>query len=355
MNTITVNAKSGKSKLLINEKIVNLDKYCNPSETVIITDNNIADIYGSSFSNFKKIVINSGENNKNLETVSNIYTKLLDLSCDRHSFLVGIGGGVITDITGFAASTFLRGIGYGFVPTTLLSQVDASLGGKNGVNFMGIKNIIGTFSQPEFVIIDVDTLKSLSMKEFISGIGEIIKYSIISGPDFFNLLAGNLDSIISGFDKKEPDMLNSLLTGFIEQSIKIKADIVEKDEKETGLRRILNLGHTLAHAIEIAENIAHGAAVIKGIKFAADLSTREGFLDAEENRKITLLLELSGVSIVPGVKTEKEKIKEIICHDKKKNRDSIDFVFIKKIGDVFTSNITLKKLMEAIDDMCISR
>ena len=357
MKTITVTAKSGESRLLINEKLGNLYKYCNINETVIITDSNIARLYGNSFSNFRTIIIDDGEKNKNIETVTDIYKKLLEFSCDRHSFIVGIGGGVVTDITGFAASTFLRGVKYGFVPTTLLAQVDAAIGGKNGVNFMGIKNIAGTFSQPDFVILDVDTLKTLDIKEFISGIGEIIKYSVISGRDFFNLLADNLSSIISEFQKKPMaginTGMNNFLPYFIEESLKIKADIVEKDEREKGLRKILNLGHTLAHAIEITENIPHGAAVIKGIKFAGDLSAKEGFLDIEENRKITSLLELTGVPLSLG--TKREKIKEALFHDKKKKGDSIDFVFIKNIGDVFVSNIKLETVMEAIDDMCINR
>ena len=362
MKTITVTAKSGKSRLLINEKLKNLHKYCNIDETIIIMDKNIARLYGNSFNDFKTIIIDGSEKNKNIETVVNIYKKLLEFSCDRHSFIVGIGGGVVTDITGFVSSTFLRGIRYAFVPTTLLSQVDAAIGGKNGVNFMGIKNIIGTFSQPDFVIFDVDTLKTLDIKEFISGIGEIIKCSIISGKEFFNLLSDNLYNIISKF--KEHCLLENvpvynglenLLYYFIEESLKIKADIVEKDEKEAGLRKVLNLGHTLAHAIEITENIPHGAAVIKGTKFASDFSTKEGFLDIEENRKITSLLELTGVSLSLGIKTDRDKIKEALFHDKKKKGDTIDFVFIKNIGSVFISNIKIEKIMEAIDDMCINR
>ncbi|MCL2792023.1 MAG: 3-dehydroquinate synthase [Spirochaetaceae bacterium] len=360
MKTIKVTAKSGESRLLINEKLENLHKYCNIDKTVIITDNNIAHLYGNSFSNFKTITIEGSEESKNIETVAKIYEKLLGFSCDRHSFIVGIGGGVVTDITGFVASTFLRGVRYGFVSTTLLAQVDAGIGGKNGVNFMGIKNIIGTFSQPDFIIIDLDTLKTLDIKEFISGIGEIIKYSIISGKGFFDLLADNLSSVISKFkenrlqDNALPcSEVNSLLSYFIEESLIIKADIVEKDEKEAGLRKILNLGHTLGHAIEITENIPHGAAVIKGIKFASDLSTREGFLDIEENRKITSLLELTGVPL--EIKSKRDKIKEALSHDKKKKGDNIDFIFIKNIGDVFISSIKLKTVMEAIDDMCIGR
>jgi len=362
MKTITVTTRSGKSRIIINEKLENLHKYCNINETVIIMDKNIARLYGDSFNDFKTIIIDGSEKNKNIETVLKVYEKLLEFSCDRYSFIVGVGGGVVTDITGFVASTFLRGIRYAFVPTTLLAQVDASVGGKNGVNFMGIKNIIGTFSQPDFVFIDFDTLKTLDIKEFISGIGEIVKCSIISGREFFDLLSDNLHDVISKFkehrlpeDSQPNNDLENLFLYFIEESLKIKADIVEKDEKESGLRKVLNLGHTLAHAIEIAENIPHGAAVIKGIKFASDFSTKEGFLDIEENKKITSLLELTGVPLSLGIKTEQDKIKETLAHDKKKKGDTIDFVFIKNIGDVFISNIKIEKVMEAIDDLCINR
>ncbi|MCL2294100.1 MAG: 3-dehydroquinate synthase [Spirochaetes bacterium] len=356
MKTITLAAKSGQSRLLINERLENLHKHCDVNKTVVITDKNTADLYGNGFKNFKTIIISGEEKDKNLETAGTIYKKLLEFSCDRHSFIVGLGGGAVTDMTGFVASTFLRGVRFGFVPTTLLAQVDAGIGGKNGVNFMGSKNMIGTITQPDFVIIDANTLKTLSAREFISGIGEIIKYSIIAGEDFFNQLAGNLYLIISEFQKKSlSEKTEAILSYLIEESIKIKVDIVEKDEKETGLRKVLNLGHTLAHAIELTEDIPHGEAVIKGIKFAADFSTREEFLNIEENRKITNMLELTGVSTYLGIKTKRDKIKEAICHDKKKKQDTIDFVFIRNAGDVFVSNIKLKTIWEVVDDMCINQ
>lgn len=348
MERFTVKTDSGNTEVLVGEKVQNLKLYCDTASAVVITDANVFSLYGKAFDGFKTIVIKGGENNKNLETVSYIYEKLFSWGVDRKSFIAAVGGGVVTDIAGFAASTYMRGIRYGFVSTTLLAQVDAGIGGKNGVNFMGAKNIIGTFTQPEFVIADTSSLSTLAGEEILSGLGEIIKHSIISGGGFFDYACSNAGKIAAGCSGQEKE---ELLKHFITSSIKIKAAVVEQDERETGLRRVLNLGHTLAHAIEMEEGIPHGIAVIKGLKFAADFSKASGYMEDSEHRKILTLLESTGVDT--AVRARRARIKELLLHDKKLEKSVINFVFMRKAGDVFSMGIPAAGIMEALDDMCI--
>lgn len=353
MEKITINSCSGKSEIVIGEKLENLKKYCGSDNPIVITDNNVASLYGRELEGYRKIVIGNGEKSKNLKTLEYIYEKMFEFNADRSSYVAAVGGGVVTDIAGFAASTYMRGLRYGFVSTTLLGQVDASVGGKTGFNLGEAKNLIGVFSQPEFVIIDMGMLATLSLDDYLSGLGEIIKHSIIAGGSFLE----KASEAVTPQSCREMALFSpenkELLSYFISESVKIKSSVVEKDEKESGLRRILNLGHTLAHAIEIEEGIAHGKAVLKGIKFSADFSLSEGFLGPEEHKKIISLLENTGVSL--GADAERKNIKKLVIHDKKKVKDGIYFVFIRSGGDVFAEKIPAEKLLEAIDDLCVGR
>lgn len=353
MERFTVKAASGTTDVLIGESLENLHSCIRGRNAVIITDKNVESHYGKFFERYKRIVINTGEGEKTLKSAEYIYKKLFEYNADRRTLVIGIGGGVVTDITGFTAATYMRGLSYGFVSTTLLAQVDASIGGKNGVNFMGVKNIIGTFTQPEFVLIDTETLKTIPPEEFTSGVGEILKHCIISGGTVFDTASDSLSRDNFGKIQLKDKKGGDLLPFFISQSIKTKAKVVANDEKEEGLRRILNLGHTIAHAIEIEEKLPHGIAVIKGIKFASDFSASEGFLEKGENIKITALLEKTGVDL--KIKGEREKIIKLLQHDKKKENSDIYFVFIRKPGDVFSMKIPLEKLTGALDDLRIGR
>ncbi len=353
MEKFTVKAASGSTDVLIGEKTANLKNYIRGRNTIIITDNNVASHYGKLFEGYKTIVIKTGEDHKNLQSVEFIYKKLFEYGADRRSLVIGIGGGVVTDITGFASATYMRGLSYGFVSTTLLAQVDASIGGKNGVNFMGAKNIIGTFTQPEFVVIDTDTLNTIPVEEITSGMGEILKHCIISGGKIFDTASDSVSPDNTGRIKITGSGGEDLLPFFISESIKIKAEVVANDERESGQRRILNLGHTVAHAIEIGEKLPHGIAVIKGIKFASDFSVAEGFLDKNESMKITALLKKTGVDL--EINAERKQIINLLQHDKKKENSDIYFVFIRKPGDVFSMKIRLEKLIGALDDLRIGR
>ncbi len=333
-----VNGKNKNSKIILGEKLKNINTYLPKKKVIVITDANVNKLYGEFLKIFDIIEIKPGEKGKTLQTVENIIKQLLDFKADRNTFLLGVGGGIVCDITGFVASVFMRGVDFGFVSTSLLSQVDASIGGKNGINFLGYKNIIGLFNQPQFVICDIDLLKTLPQKEINCGLGEILKYSIISRNGFFDFIIKNIEKI------KQNNL--SVFYDLIDLSIKIKVNIVNNDEIEKGNRKILNLGHTIAHAIEKQTTLSHGEAVALGIIFAADFSFANGFLSSFETKKIKKLI--SDLNLVKSVNIDKAKLSESLNKDKKKNKNYIDFVFIKSPGNVFYKTIEIKQIQEFI-------
>jgi len=339
VKTFLIKGKKSESKIILGEKLKNINKYLPNKRVIVITDVVVNKLYGDKFNNFDVIEIGLGEKNKTLQTIENIIEQLLDVKADRNVFLLGVGGGIVCDITGFIASIFMRGVNFGFVSTSLLSQVDASIGGKNGVNFLGYKNIIGIFNQPKFVICDVDLLKTLPQNEINCGFGEIVKHSIISGVDFFNFINDNITKI------KQNNL--AVLNKLIELSIIIKSKIVNSDEQENGTRKILNFGHTIAHAIEKQTNLSHGEAVAIGIKFAVDFSFTNGFLSSDETKKIKKLI--SNLNLVNFVNIDKTKLSESLNKDKKKNRNYIDFVFVKSLGNVFYKTIEIKQIQDFIN------
>jgi 3-dehydroquinate synthase len=254
MKILEVKAESKLSKILIGEKLANLNQYIGNRKAIIITDSNLLKHYKSFFPfGVPVIEIGLGEKNKTLKTLELIFDKLLELETDRSTFIVAIGGGIVCDVAGFAASAFMRGLPFGFVSTTLLSQVDASVGGKNGVNFRGFKNMIGVFSQPDFVICDTELFKTLDRKEFISGFSEIIKAGAIKDLQLFDYCEKHAVEALS--------MNHEVLEKMVHDSVLVKAKVVEADEREKGERRLLNFGHTFAHAIEKKTGILHGEAV----------------------------------------------------------------------------------------------
>ena len=309
---------------------------------IVVTDKNVNELYGKTFSNFFVIEIGLGEGIKTLQTIEFIIDKLIELEADRHSFLLGIGGGIVCDITGFAASIFMRGIDFGFVSTTLLSQVDASIGGKNGVNFSSYKNIIGNFNQPNFVVCDTKMLNTLPKKEIKCGLGEIIKHALISDAEMFDFISENYENIL--------DLDDTILPKLIFDNINIKAKIVEKDEKEQAERKKLNFGHSLAHAIEKHSDLSHGEAVAVGIIFASKISLQKGYISDIEYDKIKEVLLKYDLPIELNI--EKEKIFNAIKKDKKRNSDNISFVLLEKIGKAKIENISLNDLKQYLDDLC---
>lgn len=279
------------------------------------------------------IEIPDGEEYKSLETLKRIYDRLIEFGFDRSSLLLALGGGVVGDITGFAAATYLRGISFVQIPTTLLGQVDSSVGGKTGVNHEKGKNLIGSFYQPGLVLIDTSTLDTLSEREYLSGLAEVAKYGVVLDGAFFEFLSENVDRLLAR-DK-------SCLQKAIKRSCEIKASIVNKDEKETGLRAVLNYGHTIGHAVETLtcyKKYTHGEAVAIGMAQAAKYSEAMGFSGHIETERILSLLESLRLPMtLPGFSSS--SYIEAILHDKKVKDGGINFVFNKGLGDFQISRV----------------
>jgi 3-dehydroquinate synthase len=264
-----------------------------PSKVAVISNETVFPLYKDSvLASMKEsdispevILMPDGEEYKGLEWANNIYGKLLEARFDRSSMIIALGGGVVGDLAGFVAATYMRGIRYIQVPTTLLSQVDSSVGGKTGVNHPLGKNMIGAFYQPSLVLIDVDTLKTLPEKEFLAGMAEVIKYGVIEDGEFFKFLKENKDNILS---------LGESITHIVRRSCEIKADVVSKDEREAGLRAILNFGHTIGHSIETVteyKEYLHGEAIAIGMRYAADLAVRMGMFEKASAAEVKSLIE----------------------------------------------------------------
>jgi 3-dehydroquinate synthase len=279
------------------------------------------------------IEIPNGEKYKSLETLKSIYDRLIAFGFDRSSLLLALGGGVVGDITGFAAATYLRGIPFVQVPTTLLGQVDSSVGGKTGVNHEKGKNLIGAFYQPGLVLIDTATLDTLPEREYLSGLAEVVKYGIVLDESFLSFLTENVAKLL-GREK-------CCLQKAIKRSCEIKASIVNKDEKEAGVRAVLNYGHTIGHAVETLTcytKYTHGEAVAIGMAQAAKYSEAMGFSDSTETESILALLKSLRLPVdLPDFTLS--AYTEAILHDKKIRDGSIHFVFNKGLGDFHISRV----------------
>ena len=341
MKVLEIHGSTGDSKILIGESLQNISKYINADRVLIITDTNVKHHYLKDFPPHEVIEIGTGEKIKNLDTVQTIYGKLLDLEADRSSLILGIGGGVVCDIAGFVASTYLRGIRFGFVPSTLLSQVDASVGGKNGVNFGGYKNMVGVFNQPEFVICDPSLLRTLPEKEISSGFAEIVKHAAIGDARLFSYLEEH--------DEKALHLDEEVIEKLVYDSLVIKSSIVERDEKEKGERRKLNFGHTLGHAIEKTAGVLHGEAISAGMVFASTISSKKGYLPAEDAIRIEELLKK--LRLPTRFQLDRKKVFDALRKDKKRREDSINFVLLHGLGNAIVEAISIKELEDMIDNM----
>jgi len=281
-----------------------------------------------------KIEIPDGEEYKSIQTLKDIYDGFIDCGLDRGSFVIALGGGVVGDIAGFAAATYLRGIPFVQVPTTLLAQVDSSVGGKTGINHERGKNLIGAFYQPVSVLVDAATLSSLPEREFLSGMAEVVKYGIILDLALFDFIFDNAAKLLAR-DKE------SLLT-VIKRSCALKASIVAQDEKETGLRAVLNYGHTFGHAVETLtcyRGYTHGEAVAIGMVQAAKISEDMGYSSKAETERIILLLErLRLPTVLPQF--DAAAYKDALLHDKKVRNNGLSFVFNKGIGGFHIERVT---------------
>ena len=343
MKTLEVKAESRLSKILVGEKLENLISYLPDGKIVIITDTNVFNLYAGKFpQNIPVIQIGLGEKNKTLKTLDDIFAQLVELEADRSTYIIGIGGGIVCDVAGFAASVYMRGVRFGFVSTTLLSQVDASVGGKNGVNFKGYKNMVGVFNQPDFVICDNTMLKTLEEREFIAGFAEIIKAGIIKSNELFAYCEKEYDKALQHNEE--------VVVKMVHDSVKIKADVVEADEREKGERRLLNFGHTFAHSIEkMSNDYLHGEAVSIGMVLAAKVSALLGMISSNDAERIVSLLKLYKLPVSSSV--DVGDLFEAMKQDKKREGGSIHLVLLKDIGEAATKKVTYNELEKIIHDL----
>ena len=313
---------------------MNILNYIPDKKAVIITDDNVREIYGDEFPSFPVLSIAPGEESKNLNTIEDLAGKLLEIGLDRSGFILAIGGGVVCDIAGFLASVYMRGIPFGFISSSLLSQVDASVGGKNGVNIGMVKNVIGNFNQPEFVICDPLMLQSLAEDEYLSGLSELIKMGAIMDNHLLHDIENNREAIL----KRDTSLLESMVT----KSVRLKASVVAADERESGIRMILNFGHTFGHIIETLGNQKHGFAVASGMVIAAGISEQEGLLSLKELTQLVDLLKY--FDLLRKFHIPAAKFGEMISKDKKKRGDEISFVLLDALGKAVVRNLKVEKL-----------
>ncbi len=310
----------------------------------MIVDETVYRLHKKSLPEMPTIQISATEANKSLKTVRNIYEKLTEFKVDRKTLIWCVGGGITTDIGAFVAATYMRGLPFILVPTTLLASVDAAVGGKCGVNFDGFKNLVGTFAHPTEVIFNQEFLTTLQEKEIQNGISEIIKHACIADRNLFCYLESHPD--LPGEVKEGKGEIISL----IEDSVSIKIDIVMNDERETGKRKLLNFGHTLGHAIETVTGIPHGSAVSIGMAAASYFSVKLDLLkEKDANRIVSLLRRFSLPVKIP---VSPKMLVNALWHDKKKDNVDIEMVFLSEIGSPKQIPIPIRQLEIFLNDLC---
>lgn len=305
-----------------------------PASTILLTDEHVFEAQQKRFKNWNTIVLKAGEEYKVQATVDSVIEQLIDMQADRKTTLVGIGGGVVTDLTGYIASVYMRGISVGFVPSSLLAMVDASIGGKNGIDVGVYKNMVGVIRQPSFILHDPLLLKTLPDKEWRNGFAEIIKHAAIKDAAMFRELEGNN---LSRYQKNR-----QLAAALIKRNALLKTRVVQEDETEQGNRKLLNFGHTLGHALENQYALAHGEAISIGMAYASRLSEKlKRFKEAD---RVVALLEQYGLPSY--AEFDKDQAIGVLRMDKKKQKDSISFILLEKIGRATIHPIPIQELYE---------
>jgi 3-dehydroquinate synthase len=363
---MTVRGERGSVSRIAFGALAGLGSAIDPAKSVVVTDRLIRRVHGASFPSCPVIEVERGEAAKNLASLEALYGRFLELGLGRDATIVAIGGGAVSDLAGFAASTWLRGVDFGFVPTTLLAMVDASVGGKNGVDFRGMKNLVGSFSQPRFVRVDVSLLATLHDIEFASGLAEVIKHAVIAGGSYFELVEAVAEAASAAEGSRErserserspalrrpgPDALERIVAG----SIEIKASVVTRDEREAGERRKLNLGHSVGHGVEAATGLPHGHSVAAGLGTACRLALRMGRLTAADCDRITRLLDACGLpsslaaaaALARSGRSEAElrsAMAAAMAADKKRVGEEILMAIPEAIGSVAIEAVALSDL-----------
>jgi 3-dehydroquinate synthase len=319
MNKLTYKFSNSSTDYYFAGGISHLKKITDPKATVLITDENVYKAHAKRFKGWNAIVLKPGEEFKIQATVDAVIEKLIEMEADRKTTLVGVGGGVITDITGYVASVYMRGLRFGFIPTSILALVDASIGGKNGIDVGLYKNMVGIIWQPSFILHDMVLLNSLPQVEWENGFAEIIKHASIKDAAMFGELERNSLKHYQGRQKS--------ICELIQRNAVIKTKVVQKDEFEKGERRLLNFGHTLGHALETQYELLHGQAISIGMTYACHISEQlAGFKQTE--RVVSLLQKYN---LPTYASFNKHKVFDILKMDKKRERKEMNYVLLEKI------------------------
>ncbi|MGH7926727.1 MAG: 3-dehydroquinate synthase [Candidatus Binatia bacterium] len=358
MKTLTVNLGERSYPIYVGKAILSsagefLQRAGLHGKVAVVTNPTVADLYLERVNQALTeaglettvVLIPDGEEHKNHQSLAAIYDCLVRARLERKSFVLALGGGVIGDLAGFAAATYLRGIPYVQVPTTLLAQVDSSVGGKTAVNHHDGKNLIGAFYQPRLVLIDVEVLATLPRRELVAGVAEVIKYGVIEDAGLFRFLESKIDRLI--------DLDGDLLIQAITASCAIKARVVEQDEREDDYRAVLNFGHTLGHALEAAtgyRELLHGEAVAIGMVKAAMISLRHGFCDQQSLERIRKLILKSGLPVELPKSVTKESLIQGMEVDKKSAGGKIKFVVCTEIGHARFHSLSPPEVLSALGD-----
>ena len=339
MKKKTVKFSSASTTFYFDTSFDLLEDLTGTAKTVIITDENIFRTNQKKFKGWNTIVLKAGEEYKVQRTVDSIIEQLIAFGVDRKSFLVGVGGGVITDLTGYVAGIYLRGVKFGFVPTSVLAMVDAAIGGKNGIDVGVYKNMVGVIRQPEFLLYDYSFLKSLPKPEWINGFAEIIKHACIKDASMFKLLER---SKLIDFQKDK-----NLLDRIIQKNALLKSRVVQEDEFETGNRKLLNFGHTFGHAIENTYALPHGHAVAIGMVVACLIS--ESNKQFRQTDSVVAVIRKYGLPAYHSF--DAAKVLAVMGSDKKKVNDLINYVMLEKIGKAVVTPVSMDEISGLITQL----
>lgn len=314
---------------------------CSKENAVVITDSNVYKYHKEKLDGFRLIIIAAGEENKKQVTADRIIDELLEMEVDKQTLIIGVGGGVVTDLAGYVAGIFKRGTRLALVPTTILGMVDAAIGGKNGVDVRMYKNMVGTVYQPELIVYDYSFLQTLPVKEWVNGFAEIIKHACIKDPLLFSML--------EKYTLHDIQADSTLIATLIEQNVKIKMDVVTADEYEQADRKLLNFGHTIGHAIENLHKLPHGHAVSIGMVAACILSEKINGLHFQDAERVVKLLAKYHLPV--DIETNHSKVFDVLKMDKKREGEHMQFVLLNKIGDAEAKPVSMQYLNDNLKNI----